>query len=482
MGSIDSTKSETELCLFVLVDGARPDVMRQMLAGGELPNMERHLTSGGSEMTAVTCLPSATSIAYLPMLTGHYPGTANVPGIRWIEKEAFGQGALFHPGHRSYAGPGLARFTGDLSDEIETIFQLCPQSLAFRSEIQRGLSPRRNRYWVLCGLPYTIAHFTHKAGPMDRFQIRGLCNELGRGANAAPRFVFLPLTDVDLSSHGYGPMSRQVAAAYRRVDAGIGAIVNTLQTRGIWEKTLVLVSSDHGNTATASHLDLSRLVEETGYRVFEYPMVHRRNCTAAVMVSGNALAHVYLASDGRWEGPLSGERLHQEHGTLLEKLKGREEIEWIAYRQGHDQVAVDAANGRGLLGITDGGYTYQWEGHDPLQLGLQHSGVPHERALAETVDTPFPDALEQVWHLFRSRRTGDIVVTARPGFDLRARYEWPKHHSSHGALCRDQMLVPLLSNRPLDGNAPIRTVDVFATIARSLQIQPEKSHFGRSLI
>ena len=466
----------------MLVDGARPDVMGQMLSSGDLPNIQRYLARDGSNLTGVTCLPSSTSLAYLPMLTGHYPGTANVPGTRWVEKESFGKPRLFHPGHRSYAGPGLSRFSQDLSDGLETVFELCPESLAFRSEVQRGLPSRQNRYWVLCGIPYTIGHYIRRTGFMDRWAIRGLCRELSRANGRRPRFVFLPLSDVDTHSHGYGPLSRQVAAAYRGVDQGIGAIVDTLQKRGLWSRTLLLVSSDHGNTDTASHLDLSRLVEEAGYRVFEYPMVYRRNCTAAVMVSGNALAHVYVASGDRWEGLLTREQLHAEHGVLLEKLKGREEIEWMAYRQDDDHVAIDTAQGQGILGMKDGSYTYHWQGRDPLQLRLEHPIVPREHALARTIDTPFPDALEQLWHLFRSHRTGDIVVTAKPGYDLRARYEWPEHHSSHGALCRDQMLVPLLSNRPLDRSGPARTVDIFATIAQSLGLQPGKPHFGRSLV
>ena len=482
MGTLSSAPPDTELCIFVLVDGARPDVMSQLIASGHLPNMGRYLDMEGSTSTAVTCLPSTTSLAYLPMLTGQYPGTADVPGTRWVEKDNFGRLRPFHSGHRSYAGPGMSRFSRDLADSTETIFELCADSLAFRSEVQRGLSPRQNRYWVLCGLPYTIGHYIRRTDFMDRWAVRGLCKELRGWKRGGPGFVFLPLSDVDTRSHGHGPMSQQVAAAYRAIDQGIGAIVETLREIGLWSRTHLIISSDHGNTFTASHLDLSRLVGEAGYRVFEYPMVLRRNCTAAVMVSGNALAHIYLSGEGGWQGPISGLGLHREHGSLLEKLKGRDEVEWVAYREDDGRIAVATAQGAALVGTANGSYTYHWEGRDPLQLGLQDSTIPRQRQLAETIDTPFPDALEQLCHLFRSSRTGDIVVTAKPGYDLRARYEWPEHHSSHGGLCRDQMLVPLLSNRPLDGSSPVRTVDIFATIAGSLGLQPGKPHFGRNLL
>ena len=481
MTTLHSAPFDTELFTFVLVDGARPDVIDQLLASGQLPNIKRYLTHGGSSLTAVTCLPSTTSLAYLPMLTGHYPGTANVPGTRWMEKEIFGAGGVFPSGHRSYCGAGWAHFSGDISEEVETVFELCTESLAYRSEIQRGLPPSQNRHFFLSGPLVTIGHYLHRTDFVDRWLVRGLCQELKRSNGKRPQFVFLPLTNVDSRSHGYGPHSRQAVDAYRGIDDGIGAIISTLKGIGLWAKTKLLISSDHGHTATSSHLDLSRMVEEAGYRVFEYPMIYRRNCTAAVMISGNSLAHVYLASGDRWEGPLSGERLVGEHAKLLEQLKSREEVEWIAFRHQDGRVVIDSGPGQGVLGMTEEVYNYHWQGRDPLQLNLEHSTVPRDQSLAQTAETPFPDALEQLWHLFRSHRTGDIVVTAKAGYDLRARYEWPEHHSSHGALCRDQMLVPLLSNWPLDGGSPIRTVDIFPTIVRSLGLKPGKPQFGRFL-
>ena len=145
-------------------------------------------------------------------------------------------------------------------------------------------------------------------------------------------------------------------------------------------------------------------------------------------------------------------------------------------------MVVASANGQGSLSLRDGAYNYSWDGNDPLDLGLNGSPIHGDRALELTFEKGYPDALEQLWYMFQSNRAGDIVVTSKLGYDLRARYEWPEHHSSHGALSRDQMMVPMMSNRPLDGDGPMRTVDVFSTIVSSLGLEPKKPHFGRSLI
>lgn len=478
----DSQSAGIELCIFILVDGARSDIMSQMVAAGEMPNTKRYITKPGANRNAVTCLPSTTSVGYLPMLAGHYPGTADVPGIRWVDKKRFGAPGLFHGGHRSYTGAGLAHLNEDMACDVETVYELCSESLAFRSEVQRGLPSDQNRNWILCALPYAVGHFTHKSGSIDRWLVRGLCNGISGPQEELPRFIFVPLCDVDVRSHGYGPTSRQVISAYRGVDASIGAIFETLERRGILDRTLVLLSSDHGNTDTSHHLDLSRLVEEAGYRVFEYPIVLRRNCTAAVMVSGNALANVYLASADGWEEPLTAGRLKREHGSLLDDIKNREEVEFVAYRSEDNGVTVASSRGEAVLGMDGGAYTYSWDGEDPLRLGLTKTKITANRSLEQTFEKMFPDALEQIWCLFQSERAGDIVVTSKVGYDLRARYEWPEHHSSHGALSREHMMVPMMSNRPLNGDGPIRTVDIFSTIVSSLGLEPKKRHYGRSLI
>ncbi len=116
-----------------------------------------------------------------------------------------------------------------------------------------------------------------------------------------------------------------------------------------------------------------------------------------------------------------------------------------------------------------------------MRLGLDRALVHESDALNVTADSPFPDALEQIWHLFKSSRTGDIVVTSRPGYDLRGWREWPEHHSSHGALCSKHMKVPILSNRPLSFEGPVRTADLFPTIVDSLDLDPTKPYPGRSL-
>jgi hypothetical protein len=241
------------------------------------------------------------------------------------------------------------------------------------------------------------------------------------------------------------------------------------------------MSSDHGHTETKVHLDLTGLLSDLDYSVFEHPNIYSRKVDAAVMVSGNSFANIYLASQGEWERPLTDHELEGEHRRVLRALSLREEVEWIAFRKDGGVAKIMSASGQALLDKVGDHYTYDYEGTDPLRLGLPHGRVRSSEALSLTMETDFPDALEQIWQLFTSERTGDIVVTSKPGYDLRGWRERPEHHSSHGALCREHMRVPILSSRPLSSEGPARTVDLFPTIADSLGLNPTKPHFGRSL-
>ena len=417
------------------------------------------------------------------MLTGHYPGTANVPGVRWVDKSEFRSGALFLKGHRSYIGYAHGRLDDDLSPDLETIFELNPSSLAVRCDVARGMSAKNGSYSPRLSTPYMFfAHYLGRGGFVDQAVMTAAIRWLTRTDRSQPRFVFIPLVDVDKLSHRYGPEHRRTVDAYRRLDAQVGRLLDWLRSNRLWDRTHFIVTSDHGHTQTRQHLDVSSLLSELGYCVFEHPFIQRRKADAAVMVSGNAFANLYFSSEGRWEAPLDYGEIEGEHSAALHAIRGREEVEWCAYRRGQGGVKIASSDGEAVLGREGEHYTYAFDGADPLRLPTQRGRIPRSEALAQTVDTDFPDSLENVWHLFKSRRTGDIVVTAKPGYDLRGWREFPEHRSSHGALCREHMEVPVLSNRPLKADGGIRTVDLFPTVAEGLKLMPTKPHFGRSLL
>src|SRR6266550_8655865 len=85
---------DSRRAVLVLIDGARTDVLRDLLKRGDLPNLARWVIERGGLTTGTTVFPSTTGVAYIPFLFGRYPGSMGIPGIRWLDRHgaAAGQG------------------------------------------------------------------------------------------------------------------------------------------------------------------------------------------------------------------------------------------------------------------------------------------------------------------------------------------------------------------------------------------------------
>ena len=68
---------------------------------------------------------------------------------------------------------------------------------------------------------------------------------------ARPSFYTLYLEQVDHAGHDDGPDSPEVDAALRDVDAALARLVEGLRARGLFDRSNLVIVSDHGMTATA---------------------------------------------------------------------------------------------------------------------------------------------------------------------------------------------------------------------------------------
>jgi predicted AlkP superfamily pyrophosphatase or phosphodiesterase len=66
-----------------------------------------------------------------------------------------------------------------------------------------------------------------------------------------PSIQFLYFDDVDHGGHDFGPESPQVNEALRQVDAALALLVAGLKQRGLFERTNIVIVSDHGMADTS---------------------------------------------------------------------------------------------------------------------------------------------------------------------------------------------------------------------------------------
>jgi hypothetical protein len=292
-----------------------------------------------------------------------------------------------------------------------------------------------------------------------------------------PAFTFAALTGVDKVSHARGHASPMVLDALRIVDDTAARIREDAERDGRWEEMSLWIVSDHGHSRVVRHEDLAALIEAAGMRTMSHPWVYNIAPEVAVMVSGNAMAHLYLEIPARTRPATRLGRF----GALVEMLIERPSVDLLIAPV--DGAATVQARGRGMARIWNdrSGYHYERESGDPLGLGADVAAASMDVAYDATLESDYPDGIVQIVHLATAPRSGEIILSAARDWDFRARYEPIPHVSSHGALHREHMLVPLLVNQRVK-RLPRRTVDVMPSALTALGLPVPDGLDGASFL
>ena len=470
-----STNHSWTRFIFILVDGSPYQVFNDLVQDGTLPNIKKYVIDRGVFKKAVTAFPSTTGPAFIPFFTGRFPGPANVPGIRWLSKKEFQNPHRFRsPGICSYMGREALSFSAHLPDS-PTLFDLFSPVNNIYNLLTRGCPPSGNLTRWIKPLVYTYAHFSERWKFVNAIASRKLLKAVKGNAE----FVMCLFPGVDTFSHLSHTRSPDAMDIYREVDRTVGEVCQILQASGDFDNTLIMIASDHGMSNTHTHIDLPSHLDSLGWRCLHYPLLWRRHARSASMISGNGMAHLYFKGtegDKRkttskhqegWGGRVSFEKLSGM--GVIEPLLEIEGLAFVAGQSEDGGIVVQDRNGIAEITCEAETFSYQFHGADPLGYGASYHNLSSRNALIQTYDSKYPDGLVQLWQIFQGDRTGDLVLSADPGYDLRARYEYPEHHATHGALNAEQMYVPLAINLPIETEI-IRTVDLFPTVL---------SQFGR---
>jgi hypothetical protein len=351
--------------IILVADGLTPDLLRAAIHAEEVPALAALADEGGHHVLT-TVFPSVTGVAYVPMLTGVHPAQAGVPGLRWYDRSRRLPAIIGHS--RSYVGTQVRSINGDLSSTIATAFERAGgAALGMEAMVTRGLPPQRQ---LDRGFMYAarVSH-AHVTGDVERWL--ALEEELAetlirRIRQEKPRFVFAAFTSGDKAAHRGGEHAAGVLRSLKHVDHVVQSIRLDAERTGRWNTTRLMVVSDHGHSAVHSHLDLAAEFRAGGTKVRSHPWTLPDRSRAAVMVSGNSMAHVYLGLDDR----------ARQHWTVL-RPRWRAETEWLwthpaidllAAQTPANTVAVWKQGQHGEISRTGRGFSYRHVDGDPLGM------------------------------------------------------------------------------------------------------------------
>lgn len=177
---------------------------------GRLPAIKEHLADKGTCSRAITVLPSTTGPAYLPFLTGRFPGPANLPGIRWFDRCAYHHKGLFSLDRfRSYVGPPSYLMNRDFRTS-STLFELFDRPVNIYSALNRGIGFWSNKTKLLRSIMWLWGHYTDHWHHVDRLGKFLLRQALGED----PDFVFIVFPGMDEYGHLEHPFFENVLHSY----------------------------------------------------------------------------------------------------------------------------------------------------------------------------------------------------------------------------------------------------------------------------
>jgi arylsulfatase A-like enzyme len=366
----------------------------------------------------------------------------------------------------------------DIDSAAPTIFELAKPSFGALSVIGRGLR-RRDRIGQGPGFVARAAatHFRgnvkgwlaidHRVGEEAARRLRTQRN----------RYAFVALTGIDKTSHAAGQDAPIVGDAMAIVDETVSRIRADAERDGRWPRMHIWVGSDHGHSPVRSHEDLVGLLTAWGYSTLAHPWAFNTDADIAVMVSGNAMAHLYLNLENksrRWWPDL-----REQWSAVVDDLLKRPSVDLLVLPTSGSSCEIRSrTNGIGTLEWKEMTYTYRPHDGDPLGIGPQ-SSLDEKAAYDATIESDYPDSLVQLAHLASTSRSGDVILSAARDWDYRAKYEPIPHVSSHGALHREHMMVPLLLSRA-PTRTPRRTVDVMPSALAALGIPVPRNLDGVS--
>ncbi|OGS42320.1 MAG: hypothetical protein A3J79_05680 [Elusimicrobia bacterium RIFOXYB2_FULL_62_6] len=250
---------------FVLIgwDGAQRAHVKELLAAGKLPNLARLIKEGGLAETRVGTGTTQTKPGWAEILTGVAAARFKImsnneyrpipPGYTVFErlKARFGEGVatVFIAGKRYNLGARgpheicLNAYTRDPATMTQAHYL---DKALFKGKTRDGKPPE----WVRReGEPYFYAvkavDFHYAADSPDGTVVKKAVEALKK-FKKKPFFAFVHFREPDEEGHLYGENSPEYGEALVRLDGRLGEISETLKRLGLYSKTAVAVTSDHG--------------------------------------------------------------------------------------------------------------------------------------------------------------------------------------------------------------------------------------------
>jgi hypothetical protein len=449
--------------VLAVIDGCKPSMLERAVDRGDAPFLAEVMARGTYVPELCAAFPSVTPVCATSIATGVLQDRHRIPAMNWWHREErryVEYGSSFRAARRF----GIARQLTDtvynlngahLADDVETIYESLDDAgvrtagttyLVYRGRHEHGIS-RETALTRLAGtmfrrpvmgpreLFYADLFASRETGCRSQLGLPGVrdqhagCVGAWLEARDLYDFLLLSLPDNDTHSHKNGPHAQTVSIAkadeqLQRVADAAGGLERFLETHA------VVVAADHSHAPVERAIDLRGAFAE--WQVAGPGGADADDAEVALCPNQRAAMVYALVPEAR---DAIVPRILAEAGMI-------DGVDLLAWRSAG--WAAIRGRGRGDLRFRPGGSVRDergggWEVEGELgAIGASVEGTQfscHEH----------PDALRRVWAALACERSGDVLMSAAPG------YEFPDWGGvdhlgggSHGSLHRSDSLGALV--------------------------------------
>jgi len=217
--------------LLISVDGFRWDYFQK----ADTPNLDKLIEEGVKAESLKPVFPSKTFPNHYTIVTGLYPEHHGIVSNRMYDPN---MNAYFSLGDRNAVSDG--RWYGGEPLWVTAEKQNVISATYFWPGSEAEIEGIRPSYWK---------EYNGRTPNSER--ISQILKWLELPEEKRPRFLTLYFSDTDNAGHRYGPDSPEVVEAIRKIDQNMGELIAGLKARDWFDKINIIITSDHGMTATS---------------------------------------------------------------------------------------------------------------------------------------------------------------------------------------------------------------------------------------
>lgn len=259
---LDPGQAPPEHVVGILWDGTNANVLYDLAARGDAPNVARLMALGTTYAHgAMSCLPTVTLANHTSILTGAQPGHHGILHNAWWDRARRQQVITNSPAtwHQAMA---------DLDPSVESLYAAFERNWPGSLTVSINEPCDAGAGWSTFGvirsggrierppradeLPYATERFVRPvkeyewSSRVDHTSVTQARQAFSGELGALPRFCWVNFTLTDAAFHEGGPYSEIAAASVADTDARLGQVLDAVEAAGVWDRTAFFLVADHG--------------------------------------------------------------------------------------------------------------------------------------------------------------------------------------------------------------------------------------------